>query len=192
MEMKDYRLRDSVFAFYIIKNTSGSYPTIRDLLTKGRISGNDNGIRLITPILACIECVIEINGLPMANNELWGIGIRISTLNKKGITYTVQDCMDCPGCKVLTIPAHINVDFTCLGEHDVVVLCPSDEEQKKFLTYKKINKKNWPCWHWPSLTCKYILGYRKDDPGIDEYLCRKFKIRNYQEKDIVPTVNELF
>ena len=190
--MKDNRLGDSVFAFYIIKDTAASYPTIRDLLTKGRIPGNGNGIRLVTPILECLKCVKEINGWPVANKDLWGIGIRISSLKRLGITYTVQDCQDCPDCKFLTISADTAIIFTNLGKHDVVVLCPSNKDQGKFLKYKKVNGKNWPCWHWPSLTCMYILGYRKDDPGIDEYLRHKFNNKNYQENYIESTVNELF
>lgn len=188
----DYILGDSIFAFYIIKDTTASYPTIRDLLTKGRITGNDNGIRLITPILECLKCVKEINGWLVANKELWGIGIRISSLKRLGITYRVQNCLDCPECHVLSIPANTAIDFTSLGKHDVVVLCPSNKEQGKFLQFIKVNNRNWPCWHWPSLTCKYILGYNKDDEGLDKYLQQKFKKRNYQEEDIIPIVNALF
>lgn len=190
--MRDDRFKNKVFAFCVFKNTDSSYIKIREILNKGRIIGNNNGIRLVTPILECIKCVKEINGWPVANKELWGIGIRISSLKRLGVTCPVQDCQDCPRCKVLMIPANTTIDFTSLGKHDVVILCPSNKDQEKFLKYKKVNDKNWPCWHWPSLTCKYILGYSKDDPGIDEYLRHKFNNKNYQEKDIESTVNELF
>ena len=190
-DMKDYRLGDSVFAFYIIKDTAASYPTIRDLLIKGRITGNDNGIRLVTPILECLKCVKEINGLPVANKKLWGIGIRISSLTRLGITYIVQDCQDCPGIKVLIIPSNTVIDLMRMDMYDVIVLCPTKKYQEKFYKNKKIGNKNWPCWHWLSLSCKYILDYGKDDEGLDQYLRKKFNKRNYQEEDINPIDNVL-
>lgn len=190
--MKDYRLKDKVFTFCIFKNTDSSYFKIREILKKGRIAGNENGIRLITPILECLRCVKKSDSWPVLNNELWGIGVRISTLERMGIQYTVLDCQNCANCKVLTIPVNTIIDLKDLGKHDVVVLCPTKKEQEKFYTYKKIGKKNWPCWHWLSLSCKYILDYSKDDEGLDKYLHHRFNMKNYKEDDICQPNNELF
>lgn len=120
--MIDYRLKDKVFEFCIFKNTDSSYFKIREILKKGSIAGNENGIRLITPILECLRCV----------------------------------------------------------------------DQEKVYTYKKIGKKNWPCRHWLSLSCKYILDYSKDDEGLDKYLYHRFNLRNFKEDDICQPNNELF
>lgn len=70
------------------------------------------------------------------------------------------------------------------------MLCPTEKDREGFYRNKKIGKKNWSCWHRLSLTCKYILGYRKDDKGIDEYLHYKFNAKNYQEEEILDNVHE--
>ena len=190
--MIDYRLKDKVFAFYIFNNTDPSYIKIREILKKGSIAGNENGIRLVTPILECLRCVKETDSWPVLNNVLWGIGIRISTLERMDIQYTVLDCQDCADCKVLAIPANTIIDLKGMGQYDVIVLCPTKKDQEKFYKNKKIGKKNWPCWHWLSLSCKYILDYKKEDKELDEYLHYKFNLQNYQKDEINPIENVLF
>lgn len=190
--MIDYRLRDKVFAFCVFKNADSSYNKIWEILKKGSIKGNENGIRLITPILECLRCVKETDSCPMLISELWGIGVRISTLERMGIQYTLLDCLDCVDCKVLVIPVNTIIDLKDMGQHDVIVLCPTKKDQEKFYTNKKIGKKNWPCWHWLSISCKYILDYNKKDKELDKYLRNKFNLRNYKEEDICQPKNELF
>lgn len=190
--MWDIRLKDKVFAFCVFKNTDSSYIKIREILNKGRIIGNDNGICLITPIWECLKFVKVNDSWPEPNNELWGIGVRISTLDKMGVFYDIQDCRDCPNCKVLIIPSNTVIDLMRMDMYDVIVLCPTKKYQEKFYKNKKIGNKNWPCWHWLSLSCKYILDYGKDDEGLDQYLRKKFNKRNYQEEDINPIDNVLF
>ena len=56
---------------------------------------------------------------------------------------------------------------------------------------KKINGKNWPCWHRLSLSCKYVSYYEKSDKGIDEYLKHKFNTKNYLDEEIDETVNNV-
>jgi len=188
--MKDYRLKGCEYAFYIVKNVANKKARIRDILLKGEIEGNETETHLITPILECLMWVKQANSLPQLNNELWGIGIRITALDKAGIKYVIQDCQDCVGCKVLTIPRNYTLYFSTFDKYDIVVLCPTEKDREDFYRNKKIGKKNWPCWHRLSLTCKYILGYRKDDKGIDEYLRGKFNKKNYQEEEIIDGVPE--
>lgn len=190
--MIDYRLKDNVFAFCVFKNTDSSYFIIREILNKRRIEGRENGIRLITPILECLRFVKETDSWPVLYNELWGIGVRISALDRLHIPYTIQNCQDITDCKVLTIPENIGIEIKEIEKYDIVVLCPTKKDQEKFYKYKKIGKKNWPCWHWLSLSCKYILDYRKDDIGLDKYLRHKFNQQNYQEEEINQIGNVLF
>lgn len=190
--MKDYRLKNCLFAFYILKNPFNSSSLVKDILAKGRIGENDNDIHLITPILECLKWVKDINHLPMHSDELWGIGFKISALDRIGLNYTVQDCQDCASCKVLTISAKNLINFGNLGNRDIVVLCPTEKERKVFYRNIAINNKQWPCWHWMSLSCKYITGYEKDDQGIDKYLQAKFNLKNYQEEETAKIDNALF
>lgn len=189
--MKDYKIKDRVFAFYIVKNTACQYARIRDILSKRKIEGGKTNIHLITPIFECLKCVKQTNRLPQLNNELWGIGVRISALDNVGIKYKVQTCQDCIGCKVLTIFGNNAIDFSAFDKYDIVVLCPTEKDRKEFYQNKKIGNKNWPCWHWLSLSCRYILDYRKDDKGIDKYLHYKFNFRNYLAEE-GPVNNVLF
>lgn len=192
--MKDYIINDCVYSFYIVKNIANKEARIREILSKGKIEGDETDIQLITPILPYLEYVNQVNNIPQLNNELWGIGIRISALKKAGIKYDIQVCQDCVGCKVLTIPKNIALDFSTFEKYDIVVLCPTEKDKKGFYRNKKIGNKNWPCWHRLSLTCKYILDYRKDDKGIDYYLYHKFNIKNYLEEEIIDSLceNRLF
>lgn len=82
--MKDYRLKGCEYAFYIVKNVANKKARIRDILLKGEIEGNETETHLITPILECLMWVKQANSLPQLNNELWGIGIRITALEKRG------------------------------------------------------------------------------------------------------------
>lgn len=187
--MKNYKLKDCVFAFYIIKDVVNIHAHIREILANGKIENND-GIHLITPIAKCLKCVTQKNCFPQIHNELWGIGVRISKLDSELISYDVQDCRDCPDCKILLI-SNNSIDISSFDRYDIIVLCPKDDDRKNYYREKKINGKNWPCWHRLSLSCKYVSYYEKSDKGIDEYLKHKFNTKNYHDEEIDETVNNV-
>ena len=98
---------------------------------------------------------------------------------------------------LVNIPSHSTIDFSMLNpKRDVVVLCPSLKERKRFFEveerYKSRNR-SFPIWHWMSISKKDIIDYDRDDENIDSYLRSQFNVfRNYRDKDPLLQEEALF
>ena len=79
--MKDYIINDCVYSFYIVKNIVNKEARIREILSKGKIEGDETDIQLITPILPYLEYVNQVNNIPQLI-EKSGNKIRYSGLSR--------------------------------------------------------------------------------------------------------------
>lgn len=173
-------------------------PNIKEILREGKIEIGKDGAYILTSVhhwLKEDKLINEFFSEPLVPE--WGMGLRLSALEKMGLTLQWYKYNNNDNLLLVKIPPHFTIDFRKLdSKRDVVVFCPSLKERKRYFEveerYRSKNR-SFPIWHWMSISKKDILDYNRDDVSIDSYLRSQFdEFRNYREKDPLLQEEELF
>lgn len=171
---------------------------IKEILREGKKETGEAGVFMLTSVHHWLKEEKQINAVfsePLVSE--WGLGFRLSALKKMGLRLQSYEYENNISLKLVKISPHSTIDFGKLDPiRDVVVLCPSLKERKRYFEveerYKSRNR-SFPIWHWMSISKKDILDYDRDDENIDKYLRSQFNVfRNYRDKDPLQQEEVLF
>lgn len=182
------------FLFFVREGLSH----IKEILREGQIEIGKEGALMLTSVHHWLKMEKPLDALfstPLVPE--WGLGFRLSALEKMGLRLQWYKYGNNDNLVLTKIPPHFTIVFDKLNrKRDVVVLCPSLKERKRYFElaerYQSRNR-SFPIWHWMSISKKDILDYDRDDVSIDKYLHSQFdELRNYREEEPLLQEEELF
>ena len=185
-----------IFGFMFF--TRNGLLNIKEILRDGKFESGEKGSFMLTSVHHCLKEEKQINEVfsePLVSD--WGLGFRFSALQKMGLALQWYEYKNNDKLILVKLPLHSTIDFSMLNpKRDVVVLCPSLKERKRYFEveerYKSSNR-SFPIWHWMSISKKDIIDYDRDDENIDSYLRSQFNVfRNYRDKDPLLQEEALF
>lgn len=185
-----------MFGFLCFENNG--LRNINSILKDKKLDTGEEEFCLLTSVHHWLNEVKQINNVisePLVPE--WGLGFRLSALEKMGLTFQWNTYNNNDNLTFVKIPPHSTIDFSQLNsKRDVVVLCPSLKERKKYFEVEKRSKskrRSFPIWHWMSISKGDIINFNRDDENIDRYLNSHFsEVRNYRGEDTILQEEELF
>ena len=185
-----------IFGFFFFVRDGLSH--IKEILREGKMGTGEDGALMLTSVHHWLKEKKPINAITSAPLvPEWGLGFRLSSLKKIGLRLQLCKYENNDKLILLKIPPHFAIDFCKLDpKRDVVVICPSLKERKRYFEVEERYKsryRSFPIWHWMSISKEDILEYNRDDVSIDRYLNSQFDVyRNYREEDPLQQEEELF